>query len=83
MGRRCYFGGRAFDYVSVFGIWGCGRIRASIAGLPLRHHGWIEQPFQEDVRWDGVVLSTDAGKDIRRLIVFSDHMMKFKPLEPS
>ena len=81
MGRWCYFGGRAPDDVSVLGIWGCGRIWTGVAALPLPHHRWLEEPFQKDVRWDGVVLSADAGKDIRRLIVFSNHMMKFKPLE--
>ena len=34
MGRGCYFGGRAPDYVSVFGFWGCGRIQTDVAGLP-------------------------------------------------
>ena len=32
---------------------------------------------------DRVALSTDAGEDICRLIVFSSHMMKFEPLELS
>ena len=62
---------------------GCVRIRTGIAGLPFPHHGWLEQPFQEDIRWDRVALSTDAGEDIRRFIYFSDHMVEFEPLEPS
>ena len=53
-----------------------------IVVFPLSHHGWLEQPFQEDIRWDGFALSADAGEDIRRLIVFSNHMVEFEPLEP-
>ena len=33
--------------------------------------------------WDGVTFSADARKDIRRLIVFSNHMVEFEPLESS
>ena len=32
---------------------------------------------------DPVAFCADAGEDIRRLIVFPSHMMKFEPLEPS
>ena len=32
---------------------------------------------------DRVVFCADAGEDIRRLIVFPSHMVKFEPLEPS
>ena len=59
------------------------RSQTNIAGLPFPYHGWLEQPFQEDIRWDGVTFGADAGEDIRRLIVFSDHMVEFEPLEPS
>ena len=31
----------------------------------------------------GSRFSADAGEDIRRLIVFSDHIVEFEPLEPS
>ena len=58
-------------------------ILVSVAALILPHPGWLEEPFQKDVRWDGVALSTDAGKDVRRLITFSSHVMKLEPLEPS
>ena len=30
----------------------------------------------------GVTFSADAGEDICRLIVFSDHMVEFEPLKP-
>ena len=83
MGGRCYFGGRASDYVRVFGIWCCGQVRTVVAGLSFPYHGWLKQPFQEDIRWDRVALSADAGEDIRRLIVFLDNMVEFEPLEPS
>ena len=66
-----------------FRIWGCIRIRAGIAGLPFPYYRWLEQPFQEYIRWDMVAFGTDAGKDVRRLIVFSSHMVEFEPLEPS
>ena len=59
------------------------RIQTSIAGLPFPYHGWLEQPFQKDISWDGVMFNTDAGKDIRRLIVFSNHMVELEPLESS
>ena len=59
------------------------QIQTSIANLPFPYHGWLEQPFQKNIRWDGVALGADAGEDIFRLIVFSNHMMKFKPLELS
>ena len=32
---------------------------------------------------DRITFCTDAGEDIRRLIVFPSHMVKFEPLEPS
>ena len=32
---------------------------------------------------DRVVFCADAGEDIRRLIVFPSHMVKFEPFEPS
>ena len=32
---------------------------------------------------DRIAFCTDAGEDIRRLIVFPSHMVKFEPLEPS
>ena len=32
---------------------------------------------------DRIVFCTDADEDIRRLIVFLSHMVKFEPLEPS
>ena len=32
---------------------------------------------------DRIAFCTDAGEDIRRLIVFPSHVVKFKPLEPS
>ena len=32
---------------------------------------------------DRIAFCTDAGEDIRRLIVFLSHMVKFEPLEPS
>ena len=53
-----------------------------VATLPLSHDGWLEEPFQEDVRWDGVALSADASQDVRCLIAFSGNVMEFKPLEP-
>ena len=59
------------------------RIRTSIVGLPFPYHGWLEQPFHKNIWWDGVMFSADAGKDIRRLIVFSNHMVEFEPLELS
>ena len=31
---------------------------------------------------DRIAFCTDAGEDIRRLIVFPSHMVKFEPLEP-
>ena len=62
---------------------GYNRIRTSVAALILPHHGWLEEPFQKDVKRDGVVLGAHASKDIRRLITFSSHMMKLEPLEPS
>ena len=71
------------------------RLRQSVRGLvlwpdldcfaafPFPHHRWLKQPFQEDIGWDRVALSTDVGEDVRRLIVFADHMVEFEPLEPS
>ena len=67
----------------MFGIWVYNPFWTGIAALPLPHHGWLEEPFQEYVRRDGVALGADASKDIRRLITFSSHMMKLEPLEPS
>ena len=67
----------------MFGVGQCGWVRAIIVRLPFPYYGWLEQPFQEDIRWDGVALSADAGKDICRMIVFLNRMMKFKPLESS
>ena len=67
----------------MFGIWGYNRIRTGVAALTLPHHGWLEEPFQKDVRWDGVTIGANASKDIRRLITFSSHMMKLESLEPS
>ena len=32
---------------------------------------------------DHIAFCADAGEDIRRLIVFPSHMVKFEPLEPS
>ena len=32
---------------------------------------------------DCIMFCADAGEDIRRLIVFPSHMVKFEPLEPS
>ena len=32
---------------------------------------------------DRIAFCTDAGEDIRRLIIFSSHMVEFEPLEPS
>ena len=55
----------------------------NIAISPLPYHGWLKEPFEEDVRWDGVALSADASKDVRRLVTFLGDVMKFKPLEPS
>ena len=40
-------------------------------------------PFQKDVGWGGVTFSAYSGGDIHRLIVFSNHVMKFEPLKPS
>ena len=71
------------DIGIVFGIWGYNRIRTSVAALILPHHGWLEEPFQKDVRRHGVTLGAHASKNIRRLIAFSSHMMKLESLEPS
>ena len=49
----------------------------------LPYHGWLEEPFQRDVRRDGVTLGAHASEDIRRLITFSSHMMKLESLKPS
>ena len=67
----------------VFGNWGYSRIRTSVAALILPHHGWLEEPFQKDVRRDGVTFGAHASKDIRRLITLSSHMMKLESLKPS
>ena len=84
MGRWCCFRGRAPDDIGiVFEVYGYYRIRASVAALIMPHHGWLEEPFQKDVRRDGVTLGTHASKDIRRLITFSSHMMKLESLELS
>ena len=71
------------DIGIVFGIWGYNRIWTSVAALILPHHGWLEEPFQKDVRFDGVMLGAHASKDIRRLITVSSHKMKLESLKPS
>ena len=83
MGRWYYFSGRAHDDIGiVFGIWGYSQIRTSVATLILPYHGWLEEPFQKDVRRDGVALGAHASEDVRRLITFSSHMMELESLEP-
>ena len=56
---------------------------AIIVWLPFPYYGWLEQPFQKYVGGDRIAFCADAGEDIRRLIVFPSHMVKFEPLEPS
>ena len=67
----------------MFVICVCVRNGTVVAISPLPHHGWLKEPFEEDVRWDKVVLSADASKDVCRLITFAGDVMKFEPLEPS
>ena len=56
----------------MFGVEQCGWVRAVIVRLPFPYYSWLEQPFQEDVRWGRVALSADTGEDIRRLIFFPE-----------
>ena len=67
----------------MFGIGRLGRVRTIVTGVPFPYYRWLEQPFQKYVGGDRVTFYVDAGEDIRRLIVFSGHMVKFEPLEPS
>ena len=83
VGRRCYFGGRASDYVRLFGGGQCGWVRANIAMFPFPYYGWLEHPFQEDVGGDHITFCADACQDVCRLIVFSGYMVKFESLKPS
>ena len=63
---------------------GCGRVWTIVTGVPFPYHRWLKQPLQKDVGGgDRVAFCADAGEDIRRLIVFLSHMVKFEPLEPS
>ena len=79
----CYFGGGASNCVREFGIGYFGWVRTVVTGVPFPCYRWLEEPFQKYVGGDRVAFCTDAGEDIRRLIVFPSHMVKFEPLEPS
>ena len=62
----------------MFGVGQCGWVRAVIVRLPFPCYGWLEQPFQKYVGGDRIAFCADAGEDIRRLIVFPSHMVKFE-----
>ena len=78
-GNDCHDEMRRWCYVGVSGIWGYVSVWTSIAIFPLPHHGWLKEPFQEDIRWDGVAFSAHASKDVRGLITLSSHVMKLEP----
>ena len=83
MGGRRWLGARAPDDIRiVFDIRGCDRRRTGISALILPYHGWLEKPFNEGVRRDGVAFSAHSSKDVHCLITVSNHMVKFKPLNP-
>ena len=67
----------------MFVICVCVRNGIVIAISPLPYHGWLKEPFEEDVRWDGVALSADASKDVCRLVTFVGDVMKSESLELS